>query len=321
VLILVPVLNTGLRPPPSDSLQWWHDRVATTRAMFSRLKEDTDADERSKLRVARLDPRRVDTFRSTVLNSTRQARLVRDIFRLQGALEHLTAPPDGQVALASRTWLPKSYFAGESRLIGLEWVAGDLSRVTANSEIDALLKVLDGVVHTSEGALLDTVKAAIRDLRHNHRRPSLIVIPIGWDLRQALELPLRGASVTHDLIPPGHRGDFEGVIDDVPVIDFPHVPKDRLWVVDLASAAAMREWPSDDDSGIRFDLREFNEQRARALLAEHPEVREEGASDIDAVRSLQEKLLLTLTLCWDIVRREDGTAIEIAVPAELQHSS
>jgi hypothetical protein len=319
-LILVPTLDTGLRPPPPDSLEWWHDRVATARAMFTRLKEDTDADERSKLRVAPPDPQRVNTFRSNVLASTRRARLVRDIFRLHGSLEHLDAPPDGHVALASRTWLPKSYFTGDSRVVGLEWVAGDLSRVTANSEIEALLKVLDGIVRTSDGALLDTVKAAIRNLRHNGRRPSLIVIPIGWDLRRALELPLRGASVTHDLIPLGRSGDFEGVIDDVPVIDFPHVPKDILWVVDLAMAATMREWPSDEDSGIRFDLRDFDEQRARALLAEHPEVRAEGATEIEAVRSLQEKLLLTLTLCWDIVRSEAGTAIQIAVPTELQRS-
>lgn len=320
VLVLVPTLDTGLRPPPPDSLQWWHDRVATARAMFTRLKEDTDADERSKLRIAPLDPQRVNTFRSNVLASTRRARLIRDIFRRQGSFEHLDAPPDGHVALASRTWLQKSYFTGDSRVVGLEWAAGDLSRVTANAEIEALLKALDGLVRTGKGALLDTVKAAIRDLRHNGRRPSLIVIPIGWDLRRALELPLRGASVSDDLIPVGRNRDFEGVIDDVPVIDFPHVPKDKLWVVDLAMAATMREWPSDEDSGIRFDLRDFDEQRARALLAEHPEVREEGATEIEAVRSLQEKLLLTLTLCWEIVRCDADAAIQIAVPTELQHS-
>ncbi len=320
VLMLAPAIDTELRPPP-DSLRCWHDRVATARAMFTRLKEDTAADERSKLRVAPLDPERVNTFRSDVLASTRRARLVRDIFQLQGSFEYLDSPPDGHIALASRTWLPKSYFTQDSHVVGLEWVARDFSRVTANSEIEALLKALDGItVRASEGALLDTVKAAVRDLRHSGRRPSLIVIPIGWDLRRALELPLRGASITHDLIPLGHSGDFEGVIDGVPVIDFPHVPKDILWVVDLAMAAKMREWSSDENSGIRFDLRDFDEQRARALLIEHPEAREEKATETEAIDSLQEKLLLTLTLCWDISTHEADAAIQIAVPADLHRN-
>lgn len=318
VLVPVPALDTGLASPDLDSLDWWHRRVDVVRTMFSRLKDETEADELDRIRKAPLDPDRVGTFRGNLLTATRQARLVHDLFQVQATVEQLDSPPERRVPMVSRSWMPKSYFTPDSDVIGLDWVAGDLARVTVNSEIQALLATLEGTSRAREGPLLESVKAAIRELSEDGLRPSLIVVPIGWDLRRALELPPRHANISHELIPVARMRDFEGVIDDVPVIDFPHVPGDRLWVLDLAAAARMREWPSDEHSGITFELRDFNEQQAREMLNEHPDVRQEGQGDIDAIHSLQERLLLTLTICWDISKCQPDSAIQIAVPEDLR---
>jgi len=320
ILIPVPTLNTGLATEDPQSLQWWHDRVATVRDMFARLKADTEAEELAKLRDAPLDPDRVGAFRSHLLENTRQSRPIVEIFRVQSEVERLDEPPEAHTPMSSRSWMPKSFFTPDSRVIGLDMAAGDLARVTANAEITQLLAVLPSVdPRTSDEPVASTVAAAIDELRGAGRRPSLIVIPIGWDLRRALGIQgWRALPEAHPLIPLTRRRDFEGVFNGVPVIDFPHVPTDRLWVLDLAGAARYREWPSDEDSGIHFELQPFDEPAAVAMLAEHPEVRADGHTDMQAIHSLQERLLLTMTMCWEIVAHEADAAIPIAIPSELQ---
>ena len=200
------------------------------------------------------------------------------------------------------SWMPKSFFTSDSRLVGLEMVSGDLSRVTGRAEVDELIAALSaGDPPAAEGALADTVSAVIAAMRLSGRSPSLIVIPLGWELRLTLGLVRQGSfEEAYPMVPLARRKDFEGVFDGVPVIDFPQVPEDRLWVIDLAAALRFREWPSDEESGIRFELESFDEQQATAMLAEHPEVRGEGRSDEEAIHEIQERVLLTLTICWEI---------------------
>jgi hypothetical protein len=45
---------------------------------------------------------------------------------------------------------------------------------------------------------------------------------------------------------------IRGLFDPrLPITDQPTVPGDRLYVVDLAAAVELRQWLSDDDSGVR----------------------------------------------------------------------
>lgn len=321
VLIPGPLVDTGLRAPNTQSLQWWHDRVAAVRNMFQELKTDTEANERAKLRDAPLDPKRVADFRSHLLQKTRESRLFQNMFKLHGGLQRLDAPPTGHTAMVSRLWMPKSFFTHDSRVVGLDMAANDLARVTANSEITQLLATLrEETPRQSDEPLSTTVSEAIQELIRRGRRPSLIVIPIGWELRRSLGIQgWRSHPEPHPLIPLGRQRDFEGIIDDVPVIDLPHVPKDRLWVLDLAAATRYSEWPGDDDnSGIHFQLTSFDAETATIMLAKHPEVRAEGHTDEQAVNDLQERILLSLTLCWQIDGGNPDAAITIAVPSQQQ---
>jgi hypothetical protein len=322
IVVPAPALDTGLQAPDPQSLQWWHDRVQRARDLFAHLASDTEVAERIAVRDAPLDPDRVQSFRSHLLSATRESRLVHDIFSVQGGLESLSEQPDDHISLASRSWMPKSYFTPDSRVVGLEMSAGSLARVTANSEINQLLAVLPQTEpRRGEGALEDNVSQAIEELRERGLRPSLIVIPIGLELRRSLGIEgWGGLPEAHPLIPLTRRRDFEGVLEDVPIIDFPHAPTDRLWVADLAAAARYRQWPSDEDSGIHFDLQSFDAKQATTMLTEHPEVRGEGLSDAQAIDDLQERLLLSLTLCWEIQAEDLNAAIAIAIPPELQRN-
>jgi hypothetical protein len=313
-------LDTGLQASTHAPLESWHKRVATVSEMFAAAKSDTEAEESEKLRHASLDGKRVADFRVHLLAKTRESRLIRDIFALHGVVERLDASPEGHVALVSRSWMPKSYFTPDSRVVGLEMTAGDLARVTQNAEINQLLEAIDDEApRPCVGTLSDTVVQAIKDLRDGQRRPSLIVIPIGWELHRALGLDgWRNKGGSHPLIPLNRRRDFEGIFHDVPVIDFPHVRKDRLWVVDLAAAACYREWPSDEESGIEFELKAFDVEAATAMLTEHPEVRAEGFDDRQAMDQLRERVLVSLRLCWEVRSHDPGASISIAIPAEFQ---
>jgi len=313
-------LDTGLKAPTYTPLEPWRKRLKTVREMFEAAKRDTETEEGEKLRDAPLDNERVADFRAHLLAKTRESRLIRDIFALHGDIEHLDAPPDGHIALVSRSWMPKSFFTPESRVVGLDMTAGDLARVTQNAEINQLLDALgEAEPRPCAETLSATVVQAIEDLRIGGRRPSLIVIPIGWELHRALGLDgWRNTADSHPLIPLARRRDFEGIFHDVPVIDFPHAPKDRLWVVDLAATAHYREWPSNDESGIKFKLQAFGREAAAAMLAEHPEVRAEGLDDQQAIEQLRERVLISLELCWEVQAHDLGASIAIAVPQELQ---
>jgi hypothetical protein len=312
--------SSELTASANDPLQRWHDRVALARAMFTKAKSDTEADESAKVRRAPLDLERVDGFRSDVLTKTRESRLIRSIYVVQGSIERLPAPPEGHESLVAYSWLPKSSFTQDSLTSGLDMRAGDIGRDTIRAETTQLLAALDGgELRTSEQEITTEVRRAVDDLKDHGSRPSLIIIPSGWTLEQALGLRRWPKPAnTHPLIPILRPRDFAGVLHGVPVIKFPTAPKDRLRVVDLAVAAQYREWPSDEDSGIQFDFKSFDTEAAEAMLAEHPEVRAKDVDDEEAIRILEERVLISLKLCWEISRGDPDGCISIAVPPELQ---
>ena len=316
----VVIPDTSLKAEDHESLLRWYARVGAVRDMFARLRADSEADEELKLRTAPLDPARVEGFRSHLLESTMNARLLRDVFVRQSEVELLDGPPEGHVDMIYKSWMPKSFFTPDSRLVGLEMVSGDLSRVTGRAEVDQLIAALPADdPPAAEAPLADTVSAVIAAMRLSGRSPSLIVIPLGFQLRRALGLVRQGSfEEAYPIVPLARRKDFKGVFDGVPVIDFPQVPEDRLWVLDLAAALRFREWPSDEDSGIRFELKSFAEQQAAAMLVEHPEVRGEGRSDEEAIHEIQERVLLTLTICWEIIAAESDAAVTVQVPPGLR---
>ena len=103
-------------------------------------------------------------------------------------------------------------------------------------------------------------------------------------------------------------------------MDAPVVPDDVLFVVDLAAAVEMREWTSDENSGIRYSLDLFDEDSARALLSREPQIRSSERSEQETIDFIQEHLLLKLRLCWRIERLNHSAARAISIPEVLRRS-
>jgi hypothetical protein len=313
-------------PPKTDTesedaeFGWWHDRVAAVRQAFRLAKNETEATEQARVRQAPLDAEKVADFCSTILDTTRMSRLIHDVFALQGTLELLSEPPEEHEPLSSTSWMPKSFFTTGSSVVGLNMTAGDLGNQISRAESEQLLTALDAVEPAGGGQdLAVAVGESVQKLRDLGLRPSLILIPLGWELGQALGLqhwPKRAHQ--HPLIPILRSKDFEGVLHNVPVLALPRAPKDRLWVLDLAQAARYREWPSDEESGIRLEFKSFDAEAAQAMLEEHPGVRPDGADDAQAVETLEERVLVQLRLCWDIGLSEQTAGVCLEVPEELQ---
>lgn len=318
--VLIPAPAKGDTEGEDAELGWWHQRVAAVRQAFTLAKSETEAAEQARVRQTPLDAEKVGDFCRTILATTRKSRLIRDIFALQGTVEQLFQPPDDHETLSSVSWMPKSFFTKESSVVGLDMSAGDLGNQIIRAESEQLLAALDAVElgHGGED-LAVAVEQSVQKLRDRGLRPSLILIPLGWELGQALGLqhwPKRAHQ--HALIPILRSKDFEGVLHDVPVLALPRAPKDRLWVLDLAHAARYREWPSDEKSGIRLEFKSFDAATAKAMLKEHPGVRPEGADDAEAVQTLEERVLIRLYLCWDIGLTEQTAGVCLEVPEELQ---
>jgi hypothetical protein len=155
-------------------------------------------------------------------------------------------------------------------------------------------------------------------MRERGLAPSLIVTPISWRLQHELGLEdFRRSPTQHALVPLAHANDFIGIIDDVPVLDLAPLAEDRLWVLDLPAFMRMVEWPSENDSGVSFELRIFDANQAVEFIAQHPEVRGTRSAEETAL-DLQEKVLISVHLCWLLQALEPDAAVAVEVPEEFR---
>lgn len=292
--------------PPQDA---WHLRITRLRQMLDRAVEDQREAERQQIRQKPIDQTRVDLVRTQTLRVARDSRLIRDLFQAQGGLVGLPHAPEQGAGLVARHWAPKSFFVEGSRVMGLDRMGGDLARGAARAERQALQGALPD--REPEAPAKDPTRA-VRNVIHSMRErgltPSLILTPVDWRLHQALGLcPLEDVDASSGLVPVAHRTEFDGRFDDVPVLGTVETPDDRLYVMDLPKAASFAEWPSELNSGVRFELLDFDAESAREFIETHPEVKGDR-SDQDAVLDLEEKVLISIFLCWRIEPRDEDAA-------------
>jgi hypothetical protein len=145
-------------------------------------------------------------------------------------------------------------------------------------------------------------------------------MPLSWRLGRALAGPhLEGIPDDHPVVPLGRRSEFEGLLTaDIPILDHPAVPHDRLYLIDLHAAVRLDEWHSDEDSGVRCELRVFDAESAEQLLRDEPGVRGDDKSDVETINAIQEGVLLEVDLRWRIVGVDASAVWTFAVPAEFE---
>jgi hypothetical protein len=310
------------RPAGADDRQeTWLAKVKRLEAMLNRAREGAIEQRQAEEREATLDPQLVDELRSNFFEATQKNRLVRDLFATQGALEERTDTETVEPRV-SRTWLPKRLFIRGSRLIGVDRTGRDLARVSRNEEMNQLHAVLGGVPCEESGDDLGIqLKHRIADLAETGRPATLLLLPVSWKLRESLGLPPMWGQVPFEstLIPANRRAEFAGLFDGVPVLDSPWTPEDRVYLVNLPSVGRFVEWPSENGSGVELELQTFDTSEARAFLADHPEVSEKGASEDEAEKTLQERVLCSQFIQWRLEPSDDLAAHCLIVPEQLRH--
>lgn len=303
-----------------DRRDAWLAKVERLEAMLNGAREVAIERRQAEERAAALDPELVAELRTNLIATIQENRLVRDLFAAQEALEARTEG-DPSRPRVSRTWLPKRLFIKGSRLVGADRTGRDLARPSRNEEMNRLHEALRTVkCEMPDGDLGERLRLRIVELAEAGRPATLLLLPISWQLRKSLGLPEWGhMPFESGLVPASRKSEFAGVLDGVPVLDSPWTPEDRIYLMNLPSVARFVEWPSEGGSGIELELRTFNEAEAREFLAEHPETREEGASEEATVRILQERLLCSQFMRWQIEPSENPAAHCLIVPEDLRH--
>jgi hypothetical protein len=319
-VVLEPVAGTERPVSAEDRRDAWLAKVERLEAMLNGARDVAIERRKAEERVAAPDPELLGELRTNLIEAIQKNRLVRDLFAAQGALEARTEgdPPEPR---ASRTWLPKRLFIKGSRLVGADRTGRDLARPSRHEEMDRLHGALSGVAcEAPNGDLKEQLRLRIIELAEAGRPATLLLLPVSWKLRKSLGLPEWGhAPFESGLVPASRRGEFAGLFEGVPVLDSPWTPEDRIYLINLPSVARFIEWPSESDSGIELELRTFNEAQAREFLAEHPDTREEGASEEATVKILQERLLCSQFMRWQIEPSEEPAAHCLIVPEDLRH--
>ena len=302
----------------AEKTEDWGSRVDQAEELLKAARQAAAEYRRAKTRAADLDPALAAEFRDALLKEAKEARLIRDLFAVQGALRKSDGDLDKPVF--SPAWLPKRLFIADSNLAGLTGTARSLARETRGRESMQLLEALEGLEPQSlDGDLASRLREEVRRMAESGTAATLLLIPSSWRLRQSLGLEMWGAStVVSELVPLNRTSDFAGVFEGVPALDVPHAPKDRLWLVNLPATATFVEWKSERDTGIEVELKQFNSEGAAEFLAEHPEVRGEDESEEEALRTLQEKVLCRQFYRWRIEPTEKTVGTCLTVPDDLR---
>jgi hypothetical protein len=279
-----------------------------------------DDQRRAQLRASPLSPTKLAELRASVIGETRRARVIHDVLDAYGATADVDEPAaDSSAWRGTSHWLPKRMLVEPTNFVGIDGIGRDLGRAIRREEVRQLVAAMPNEEPEDGGADIQaTVQSVVDRMRDDDLDPSLILMPISWELQRRL-VRMRIDQGEPLRVPPGRDSDFEGLFDPrVPIMDQPNVPGDRLYVIDLAAAVEMRQWSSDDDSGVRYAVESFTEEQARALLEREPQVRPPDASSDEAIGLLQERVLLKLRLCWHIERANPAAARAVTVPEALR---
>jgi hypothetical protein len=294
------------------------------------IKAGADAwrqQERMDMIEASLDPEKVATFRERARESLVNARVVPGLLNLAGGTTALDAPPEEPPLIQSQ--VNKGLFVANSRWVGADMVAQDVGRQTAQLELRTLITPMENVDRRSlvsdeqAGAEIasefrEQLRLIVAGAAQNAEPRSVVVLlPISWQLSEALGFPFLGRSSK----PPEEWGlsegavhAFAGVFEGVATYRFPHVPKDVLYVVDLARYATAETWQPSQDQTVTVTVLTEEEARERAQRSSDPD----KLGEDEIVRRWLETAFITVDPGLRIGEtRDDAAVTAVRLPASL----
>lgn len=276
-------------------------REALGRAIDEAVEEERRLDI-ERVRAEELDEAKTRVFIAALDESWLHHRILPGMLKVAG-----TSPGESVVdnPVTLQHWLPKVWFVPSGRVIGLDFTGRDIGREIVRREMTVFMQLLEGTQPAPpfSGPLRARVDAARQDLIRNGYTPSLLLVPVAYQLLEQLGLSMLAG--TRDwrvvsVVPDGALHWFHGYIDDIPVVAWPEVPDDRLWLID---APAFCTWRAGRGTTVDAQLRAFAEEEAFAFAEQRPEAFSDPSAPVD-VRA---------NIVRDQVRLEATSKIEVAI--------
>jgi hypothetical protein len=283
---------------PSEELLQERAEVLST-ALRLTGQEQKELEE-EKIREAPLAPQKVENFKRILREGWLENRLAVSLFRLVGAYEELSEGSPSDVEwFGIREWLSKDMFVPEPAVYGVESLANQYGVNLTSREVGQLLTKLSTSPADGDDArpVSERIRSTVGQMVDAGYSPSVILAPISWRLMRAMDIE-GGPRQRNDPSPPegisleGARRNFRGQIEGVPDFELSRIPKDRIWVVDLAAFATWRQWFVDEEGEyLRIEFEDIDEEQAFNLARENPNMlksdgRESVPERAAAIRSL-----------------------------------
>jgi hypothetical protein len=283
--------------------------------------------EDEELRNTTVSQDRTEKFVSTLKDNRVRHRIAPLLFRWVEAYSQDEAPREEGGWFGMDRLLPKDLFVDESRVVGGEMVAADLGRALAHGEMDRLCAELADSTELEVGGetFADTVRNGMDGQSEAGYSVQLTLTPVSWRIHRDMGLPERFAprpELPAGLeLPSESLHWFAGTLDGAAVIDWPAVPKDRIYFVDLAAFGFWRQYPvSEEDDEVRIEIRTYDQTSALELARGDTNLlRTPDRESVDArAAELRKHVLLHVRTRFILERRDPLAARFLRIPHDLQ---
>jgi hypothetical protein len=324
------LLVEAVTDPRNDDIADVADRTIKIEEALEAGAEAWQQRDRLSTIEAPLVSEKIAKFCEQAIASVSKSRVVPDLLRLAGSVTTLDAPPEDPPLIQSQTH--KGLFTADSRFVGAEMIARDVGRELAHLELRTLIQPMASadprlLVANNPGAenVADFV-AQLRQLvvstaRAGEQKSVVLLLPIGWQLAEALGLSFLGGRAT----PPDEWGlsegaahNFAGVFEGAAAYHFPQIPKDVLYIVDLSRYVTAETWQPSDEKEVTVTV--LTEEEARSRAQKDPAKDELGEEEI--VRRWLETALVTVDPGLRLSQERDETALTaIRLPPSLRRDT
>jgi hypothetical protein len=303
-----------------------NDAVATASRVRESLHvamESQHGREEASLIAQPIDKAKVDRFRRSVISGWSDKRLLPALRELTGATIMgipLADWGDERFGIAPRLE-PKGLFVTPSNWAGLEHHGTEFGRNLADGEVDVIMQqiVQNAPKVRGKGTTPQRLRRIIEGLQADGYAPSLVLIPVDWQLSQSLKLPEWGESTSNEG-PLGWRR--SGSFDDLPVVEWYSLPKDRLFAVDLGDFIAIEDGIDADGHSLApvVDVDPIDEQRADDIISKLSPESDQVAEDVRR-RRVMTSVSLRIRRPYRIRLKDSAAARSVWIPRSASDRS
>jgi hypothetical protein len=267
---------------------------------------------------------KVSEFCERAREALERFRIVASILGLAGVVTTRDESPPDPPLIQSQ--MHKGLFVEDSRFVGADIHATDVGRKSARLQLRALLRPMEDVgvreaVSTGggDGRDAEDFVEQLRGVVANAARCSettfvAVLIPIAWQLSQAMGLSFLRTAAPPDewALSEGAAREYAGLFEEVPVFQFPEVPRDVVYVVDLSRYLSAEAWLPSEAVTVTV----LSEEEARERARQDPGRDEIGEDEI--VRRWRETALVTVDPGLRLGdERDESAVVVLRVPASL----